>query len=78
MGIKPNDIYAVLSPIYTRHFGEDSVQRMSRLLSDRLNMGDISERQQVQNYIWNWYPGGTTAEHASEKLMEAFPDYIKE
>jgi len=78
MGIKGTDIYPHLDKIYSRHFGENSVEKMSRLLADRINMGDIIKRQEVQNFIWMWYPGGTTAEHASIILMEAFPDYIKE
>lgn len=72
-----DDVFGVLAKTYLRHYGEYSVKKLSRLIADQIQMGEITSRQALQNYIWMWYPGGSTAEAVSYEFIEKFPDYIR-
>jgi hypothetical protein len=72
-----DDVFGVLAKTYVRHYGVNSVRRLSRLIADEIQMGQINTRQRLQNYIWMWYSGGSTAEAVSYEFVEKFPDYFR-
>jgi len=72
-----DDVFGVLSKTYSRYYGEDSVRKLSRLIADQIQMGKITSHQALQNYIWMWYSGGSTAKAVSYEFIEKFPNYIR-